>query len=202
MEVIRSINNAKRLKILDAACGRSQICQVLNYYGHDAIGIDINNYFSADKSIKFIQSDLNTSFPFTNNSFDIVINSTALHYLKSSEHFFKETKRVLKHGGKIIFSRPNISSLANRYNFIKTGKIIEFSSALLERKNFPYPDYIFELLQYLGFSVESIMGNYPVFSTKMKLFDMVFGKFIFNTSDPIIKFSNSLIISAKINQRN
>lgn len=198
LEIIRMINHNNPLKILDAACGRGQICQVLYYYGHEVIGVDINNYFCADKKIKFIQADLNMPFPFPDNFFDVVINSTALHYLDSSNHFFSESKRVLKNGGEIIFSLPNISNLGARYYFFKTGKISEFSSAILERKNFTYPDYIFELLNYLGFRIEKISGNYPVINTKIKIFDFVFGKKFFKNNNPIFKFSNALIIKAKL----
>lgn len=200
LEIIRMIDNQKSLKILDAACGRGQICQVLHFYGHDVIGADINNYFCGDDNIKFIQADLDKRFPFEDDTFDIVINSTALHYLQSSPHFFNETKRILKNNGKVIFSIPNISNLGSRYYFFKTGKISEFSSAILERKNFTYPDYIFELLKSLNFEVEKISGNVPIINFKIKIVDLIFGKVLFGDNNIISKFANTLIIKAVINK--
>jgi len=196
LEIVRMVGIKKPLKVLDAACGRGQIVQILKFYGHDVTGADISNCFCADKSIPFVQTDLDNTFPFPDNSFDVVINSTALHYLKSSEHFFSETKRVLKPDGKIIFSISNISNLGGRYYFFKKGKITEYSSSILTRKNFLYPDYIFELIKSLGFTVENISGNVPILNFKIKLFDLIFGKLLFKTSDPVIKYSNAFIISA------
>jgi SAM-dependent methyltransferase len=196
LEIIRLVGINKPLKILDAACGRGQIVQILKFYGHDVTGADIADCFCADKNIPFVQTDLDETFPFPDNSFDVVINSTALHYLKSSEHFFSETKRVLKPNGRIIFSISNISNLGGRYCFFRTGKITEYSSSILTRRNFLYPDYIFELIKSLGFIVENITGNVPILNLKIKLFDFLFGKFLFKTSDPINKYSNAFIISA------
>jgi ubiquinone/menaquinone biosynthesis C-methylase UbiE len=198
LEIIRLVGNNRPLKILDAACGRGQIVQILKFYGQEVTGTDIVDCFCADKNIPFVQTDLDDNFPFTDNSFDVVINSTALHYLKSSEHFFSETKRVLKPNGKIIFSISNISNLGGRYYFFKTGKITEYSSSILTRRNFLYPDYIFELIKNLGFTVENKAGNVPILNFKIKLFDLLFGKFLFKTSDPVTKYSNAFIISARI----
>jgi SAM-dependent methyltransferase len=196
LEIVRLVGTQKPLKILDAACGRGQIVQILKFYGHEVTGTDISDCFCAEKSIPFVQADLDNDFPFPDNSFDVVINSTALHYLKSSEHFFSESKRVLKPNGRIIFSMSNISNIGGRYYFFKTGKITEYSSSILTRKNFLYPDYIFELIKSLGFTVENISGNVPILNFKMSFFDLLFGKLLFKTSDPVTKYSNAFIISA------
>ena len=84
------------LKVLDAACGRGQICQALKFYDHNITGADIDNCFCANADIPFVQANLDLDFPFADEKFDVVINSTALLYLKTSEHFFNETKRILK----------------------------------------------------------------------------------------------------------
>jgi len=197
LEIIRMVGSSeKKMKILDAACGRGQICQVLYFYGHDVTGADVMSYFGADKNIKFIQCDLNETFPFETNTFDIVINSTALHYLNSTEHFFSEAKRILKTGGRIIFSIPNISNLSGRYYFFKTGRISEYSSAILARKNFLYPDYVFELLTSKGFGIRSIKGVAPLINYKIRLFNLILGKWMFGNAGNELKYSPVLIIEA------
>ena len=45
--------------------------------------------------------------PFPDNSLDVVIIFEALYYLPSAEMFFKECKRVLKNGGKVLISNAN-----------------------------------------------------------------------------------------------
>lgn len=201
LEIIRAVNNERKLKIFDAACGRGQICQVLHYYGHEVVGADIVNYFCADPKIEFIEADLDNKFPFEDNSFDVVIISTSLICLKSSSHFFSEARRILKDNGYVIFSIPNISSLGARYYFLKTGKFSEFSTAPLERKNFTYPDYIFELLKSMNFKLEKISGDVPVINFKIRLVDFVFGKILFgNCNDRVSKFAETLIVKAQLNK--
>lgn len=201
LEIVRLVGNVKQLRILDAACGRGQIVQILKFVGHDVTGTDIADCFCAEKSIPFVQADLDQDFPFPDNSFDVVLNSTALHYLKSSEHFFSESRRVLKPGGKIIFTIPNISNLGGRYYFFKTGKITEYSSSVLARKNFLYPDYIFELMNNLGFTIEDISGNIPITNFRIRLFNFLFAKFFHNFPNQIKKYSHTIIVSAILNNK-
>jgi len=196
LEITRLVGQKPPLKILDAACGRGQICQILYYYGHDVTGVDICNYFCAENQIKFVECDLNNTFPFTDNYFDVVINSTALHYLNSTEHFFSESKRILKYGGRVIFSIPNILNITERYLFLKTGKFSEYSNSILSRKNFIYPDYLFELLRVLKFNLLTVKGVVPVINNKIRIFNFFFGKWMFKESGNEVKYSPILIIEA------
>lgn len=196
LEIIRCVDKERKLKILDAACGRGQICQVLSYYGHDVTGADIIDCYGADKrTSRFVQYDLNKMFPFSNDTFDVVINSTALHYLDSSEHFFSEANRILKKEGMIVFSMPNISNIAGRFYFLKTGKISEYSSAILSRKNFLYPEYIYRLIENKGFKLIKIVGVTPLISNKIKIFNTFFGRWMFDKEQEKIKYSKTIIIA-------
>jgi SAM-dependent methyltransferase len=196
-EIVKMVGEAP-LSVLDAACGRGQICQILKFYGHEITGADIDNCFSADEDIPFLEVDLDQDFLFVDKSFDVVINSTALLYLKSSEHFFNETKRILKPNGRIIFSITNIENIGSRYYFFKTGKFGDYSNAILSRKNFLYPDYIFKLLDSLGFKVNSIVPTVPIINYKLKIIDLFFGKILFTEfkNHEKWKYSSSLIIEA------
>jgi hypothetical protein len=98
--------------------------------------------------------------------------------------------------GRVIFSMPNIANLAERYYFLKTGKISEYSSAVLSRKNFLYPDYIFELLAHKGFQILSIKGVVPLIDIKIKIFNLIFGKWMFGKTKNEIKYSPTLVIEA------
>ena len=196
-EIIKLVDDKSPKNILDAACGRGQISQTLYLKGNDVSACDVEDYFGADKNIKFSIADLNKTFPYNDNEFDYIINSTSLHYLNNSEHFFSECSRVLKKSGYIVFSIPNIQTIGSRLYFLKTGKFSEYSSAVLKRRNFLYPDYIFELLGNLNFSIEDIQGVVPVISLKIKIADLFLNKYFFKEKNLYKKYSSILVIKAK-----
>lgn len=200
-EIINAVGK-EPVEILDAACGRGQIAQILSFKGHKVTACDLHDYFCADKSkIKYKNVDLDLDWPYPANSFNIVINSTALHYLRSSEHFFYETQKVLKPNGQVIFSIPNISNLGGRYYFLKTGKIVEYSSAILDRKNFIYPAYIFELLKSLNFDIIEIRGSVPIVNLKIKCFNFLLGNKFIHFNDSLEKYASILVIKAKLTKK-
>lgn len=196
-EIIEMIPESKS-KILDTACGRGQIAQVLHYYGHEMHACDKEEIFGGSNEIIFRKTDLNERFPYDDSVFDYVLNSTALHYLKDIEHYFTESKRILKPGGYAVFSIPNIGSYSNRFNFLKTGRIPEYSSSILNRRSFIYPDYLFKLLESMNFTVEEIRGVVPNISIKIRLIDFFFGRIICGDKSDYEKYSPILVIKVKV----
>jgi 2-polyprenyl-3-methyl-5-hydroxy-6-metoxy-1,4-benzoquinol methylase len=51
----------------------------------------------------------NDQFPFTDNSFDIVVSLAVIEHIKNIDNFLNEINRILKKGGFIFFSTPNWS---------------------------------------------------------------------------------------------
>lgn len=201
LEIINLANDSStKLKILDACCGRGQISHILQLYGHRVFACDIDNCFCSDLQIDFIQADLNKTFPYEDGQFDIVINSTALHYLISTEHFLRESYRILKPGGRVIFSIPNIANIPARINFFRRGSLSEYGHNL-ERKNFVYPQYLFALLTNIGFKIESLKAASP--STNKCIYKLLYYLFciynsIFNSQfDVDLLFSADQIIKIK-----
>ncbi len=197
VEIIKSIPDRPSV-ILDAACGRGIISQVLFFKGHHVYACDIRDYFQGDKRINFKLVDLNRDFPYPDNFFDIVINCEGLEYLESSGHFFKETARILKDNGHLILSVPHIASVVGRYNFFKNGVLVGYDLALFDRINIIYLPLLQELLKLNCFEITEIKGNVPLLTKKVKLFHALFGRFLFaNQNDPL-KFAHSLIIDARL----
>jgi len=201
LEIFRLVDAEDVKKVvLDTACGRGQLSQMFFLSGQRVFACDIDNCFVADGSIDFQTADLNTKFPYSDSFFDVVVNSTALHYLNNSEHYFLECKRVLKNGGEVIFSIPNILTYAERINFLRKGYFSEYGDGYLVRKNFIYPGYIFNLLKHLNFEIIRIQGVVPIVNYKIKLINYISWIFMDSKIDEIIKYSNVLIIKAKLNK--
>lgn len=57
--------------------------------------------------------DLNTSWPFANDSFDIVHANQVIEHVYDTDHFVSEIRRILKRGGVVIISTENLASWHN-----------------------------------------------------------------------------------------
>ena len=181
----------KRLKTLDCACGFGQIAQALWFKGHDVYACDLINYFKGCEQIHFTKTDLNKDFPYQSGSFDVVLISTALHYLDNQKHFFNESHRVLKPGGSLIFSTPNLMSLHSKKLFVEKGQLFDYSH--VNRPSVLYAPFFTQYLNTLGFNLECIKGSTPLHSRKLLIFKMLNYIYLQKTGTGLEDYSSSLI---------
>ena len=66
------------------------------------------------KGIKCIFQDLEKRWKLNSEMFDFVVLADVLEHLFNYDFVIKEAKRVLKKGGTIIITTPNLASLRNR----------------------------------------------------------------------------------------
>ena len=70
-----------------------------------------------DARVKLVVHNLeNLPLPFEDEAFDVIIFTEVLeHLITAPQPIFKELNRIIKWSGKLIFSTPNLCSLANRW---------------------------------------------------------------------------------------
>ncbi len=127
-------------KVLEAGCGLAQFVYSLKKNQYDSYGIDY-----ANKTVKLINKkfpELNVKYgdveniPFDNNFFDGVWSIGLIeHFYHDNEKFLSETSRVIKNGGYLFLSFPNISLLNRLKIFFKNYKLIN-SKKKTDIKNF------------------------------------------------------------------
>lgn len=112
-------NISKSSKILDAGCGEGVLVEELIKEGYNAVGIDIN-YCS-----RFVIMGDIKNLPFSNESFDLVLCLDVLEHINFNEQekAIKEIYRVIKHGGEVIFSLPNLAYITSRIRFFLFGEL-------------------------------------------------------------------------------
>jgi len=107
--------------ILDAGCGEGALTKKLSEAGYDVFAADIfPERFKLEK-LPIIRCDLNSSLPFSDSSFDSVIVVEVIEHLIHWEGFLQESHRVLKPGGILVVSVPNILNLASRLRYLICG---------------------------------------------------------------------------------
>ena len=93
-------------KALDLACGEGSGCEQLILKGFEAFGVDSDPLFVTESKVKdavIVCSDAK-HIPFEASYFDLVMCECSLSVFDDRESVLKEVFRVLKTGGKFIFS--------------------------------------------------------------------------------------------------
>lgn len=70
------------------------------------------------RGVKTQSVDLEKGFPFADGFFDTVIAAEIIEHVYDTDLFLKELKRVLRPGGTLLMSIPNMASLSNRFRML------------------------------------------------------------------------------------
>ena len=104
-------------KLLDVGCGLGFFLKCMQDI-YDVSGIDVSEYAvrEARKIAPNAQIEVGTAthLPFERSSFDIVSAFDVVEHLEDPDLFFKESQRILRQRGFLIFSTPNPDSLGAR----------------------------------------------------------------------------------------
>lgn len=116
-------------QILDLGSGSGhmtrRIFNWLQEHGQNSSGkitaSDINRDAFKATEIDFVESDFGNKLPFDDHSFDLVFSVEVIEHLTNPYDFIEECKRVLKPGGTLILSTPNINNLQSKLRYLLTG---------------------------------------------------------------------------------
>src|SRR5690554_6279589 len=101
----------KNLKILGLASGGGQQMPIFSALGASCTVMDISDeQLNSEKvvserenyHIDIIKADMTKTFPFEDESFDLIFHPVSNVYVKDVYHVFKECARVLKKGGLLL----------------------------------------------------------------------------------------------------
>ncbi|MBI4970517.1 MAG: class I SAM-dependent methyltransferase [Candidatus Omnitrophica bacterium] len=124
-------------RVLDLGCGNGQYANELAGQGFIVQAADMDrNRFQFHDRIAFDQCDLNCPLPFEGQSFDYVLFLETIEHLKNPFFVIGEISRVLKSGGVLIISTPNILNLGSRTRFFLDGSFDFFREPLLDYSQF------------------------------------------------------------------
>jgi len=142
-------------RVLDAGCGEGVL--VDQYAGRLRIeGLDPN--YSSDR----VRSGSLTALPYEAASFDRALCLDVLEHLTFEEQprALGELHRVLKPGGELLVSVPNLAHLQSRVHFLLAGRLIRTASEIKHPGDRPVADYI-DLARRAGFTLTARRGIFP-----------------------------------------
>jgi len=142
-------------RVLDAGCGEGVIVE--EYAERLAItGVDAN-YASAR-----VRHGSVTALPFEAGTFDRTLCLDVLEHLQYEEQprAFAELHRVLRSGGELLVSVPNLAHLQSRIHFLLLGRLIRTASEFKHPGDRPVAEYL-RLARAAGFTLAARRGIFP-----------------------------------------
>lgn len=185
---IPSLNLPTGARVLDAPCGTGALTVTLAELGFSAIGADLAEDAAASLGPSFTQVNLDAALPWPNEHFDAVFSTEGIEHLENHFSFLREIRRILKPGGVLILTTPNITALRSRVRFFGSGFFGRDSRPLNEAARHPLhhiglatlPELRYELhvsgfrLMELGHThVKPISYLYAIFAPWMWLYTRI-----------------------------
>ena len=109
-------------RVLDAPCGGpAALTLALKERGLNAVGADIDPEAAKRLGPQFQKANLDAPLPWPEQTFDAVISTEGIEHLENHFSLFREVNRILKPGGILVLTTPNITALRSRVRFLGSG---------------------------------------------------------------------------------
>lgn len=141
--------------VLDAGCGEGVL--VDEYTGRLAIeGIDPN--YSSER----VRNGSLTALPYADAAFERALCLDVLEHLSFEEQprALAELHRILRPGGELFVSIPNLAHLQSRVHFLLQGRLIRTASLDKHPGDRPVAEYL-EMASRAGFRLVARQGIFP-----------------------------------------
>jgi len=154
--VLDLISDNQKGRLLDVGAGSGGLSLRLRRMGFDVIGADIESNFKAkniDKGIEFVLCDLSKGLSFKNDVFE---------HIENPWYFLRELSRILKVGGKLYLTTPNVHSIHQRIYFLFNKQFYFFDQGDFEQNRHLNPMLFWNLERMLlsaGFGIKKITFN-------------------------------------------
>lgn len=137
-----------------------------NYFGASGNAVQVLNWrdpAGADHSWEMPMALFNMEedqFPYADDSFDVVLFGEIIeHLLMDPLHPLREIHRILKPGGKLVLTTPNVGRLENMFALVEGRNLYDPYSGFgpYGRHNREFtPHEVYRLLDFAGFSTSQI----------------------------------------------
>lgn len=114
-------------RVLDAPCGHGLLAQALVRRGHEVWACDVDPAaLLFPDGVRFDAVDLNGPLPYPDDHFDHVVSLEGIEHLEDAAVCLREFARVLRPGGRLVLSTPNVNSAEKRWTYFLSGRFSGF----------------------------------------------------------------------------
>jgi SAM-dependent methyltransferase len=148
---------SKDSRIVDLGCGEGVLVESLRQRGYDIRGIDL--CYQSD----FVERGDITQTGLAANSVDLVLCLDVIEHLSfaDQEQAVREIRRILKPGGMLVATIPNLAHFSSRLAFLFTGNLLRTST--IERHPGDRPVNEYKRLFRRYFQLRRVRGVFPTF---------------------------------------
>jgi ubiquinone/menaquinone biosynthesis C-methylase UbiE len=124
--VIGILEKGKRGAVLDVPAGEGALAARLIRAGFEVTCCDLYPEIFHLEDVTIHQGDLNGELPFADQMFDYVTCLEGLEHIENPQQAMREFARVLRPGGTIVVSIPNILNIEERMKWLLYGYTSHF----------------------------------------------------------------------------
>jgi SAM-dependent methyltransferase len=122
----QSIDLTSSPAVLDIGAGQGALSKRLQHAGAVVSACDVVPEQFDVPGVQFRAVTNDGRLPFDDAQFDAAVAIEVLEHIDGHDRFFAEVSRILRPGGLVMFTTPNILSLKSRVRFLFTGFFYSF----------------------------------------------------------------------------
>lgn len=104
--------------MLDIPAGDAPVAEGARRMGYRVVGVDL----FPPTGFEGVQADACAPFPFADASFDTLVTMEGIEHFEDQAGFLRESARVLRPGGTLVLTTPNVLHLSGRVSAFLTGQ--------------------------------------------------------------------------------
>jgi SAM-dependent methyltransferase len=117
-EVLRLLAENRGGRLLDIPAGSGPVLEGAARLGYETVALDL---FPAP-AFRGVRADACAPLPFRSGAFDVVLSMEGIEHFEDQAGFLRECARVLRPGGRLILTTPNVLHLNARLAGFLTGQ--------------------------------------------------------------------------------